>query len=136
MVLTQARRLTSAPPGGCLCKVVEIVSRDIPIICHAMMPIAAGQQIAFVQPQVEAFFQRLNMMHRQIRFQPRHAEDAIAAFVAYPAKMKIPSDDLISFFLPCVGLSKTGNFSVTVRCRFRFLWADIPFRMDPPTISA
>lgn len=134
LVLTQARWPNSTPPGGCLRKVVEIIPWDITVVRHAVMPAAAGQQIAVVQAQVKSFLQWLDMMHRQILFQPRHAEGSVTALVAYPAEMEIPSDDPASFFLPDICLSKTGDFTVAMRCRFRLFGADISFRMDPPTV--
>lgn len=134
MVLTRIHREISIPPGGCLRKLVEVVSRDVPVISHAMMPAAAGQKVPIIKPQVESLFQRFNMMHRQLLIQPWHSEDTVASLIANPAKMEVTPYDLFPLFLPGMRLAESRRLTVAVLRLLRLLRADVSSRMDPPAI--
>ena len=91
LVLTHSSCQNSVPPGGYLCETVEVVSGNVPVIGHAMMPAAAGQKVPIIKPQIESLFQRFNMMYRQLLIQTRNAIDTIAALVTDPAQVIIPT---------------------------------------------
>ena len=64
LVLTHSSCQNSDPPGGYLCETVEVVSGNVPVIGHAMMPATAGQKVPIIKPQIESLFQRFNVMYR------------------------------------------------------------------------
>ena len=134
MVLTQTRKMTSTPPGGCHSKVMEIVSRNVPVLRQLMMTAAAGQKVPIIQPQVKAFFQRLDMMYLQFQIQTRNTKDFIASLVAHPAEIEVSPDNLISFLLPGISLSESSSFAVPVLRWLRFLGADVSTWVDPAAI--
>jgi hypothetical protein len=113
---------------------VEVISRDVPVISHAMMSAAAGQKVPIIKPQVESLLQRFNVMHRQLLIQPWHSEDAVASLVANPAKMEVTPYDLFPLFLPGMRLAESRRLTVAVLRLLRLLRADVSSRMDSPAI--
>ena len=85
MVLTQTRKMSSTPPGGCHSKAVEVAPRNIPVLSHSMMTTTAGQKVPIVQPQVKALLQRFDVVHLKFLIQTRNTKDIIAPLVANPA---------------------------------------------------
>lgn len=100
-----------SPTGGYLCEIVEVVSGNVPVIGHAMMPAAAGQKVPIIKPQIESLFQRFNMMYRQLLIQTRNAIDTIAALVTDPAQVIIPTDNLVSLLCQIYVFRKLDVFS-------------------------
>lgn len=136
LVLTHSFCQNSIPPGGYLCETVEVVSGNVPVIGHAMVPAAAGQKVPIIKPQIESLFQRFNVMYRQLLIQTRNAIDTIAALVTDPAQVIIPADNLVSLLLPSIRLSEAGRLFVPVVCLLRLLRTRVSSRMNPPTILA
>ena len=128
LVLTHSFCQNSIPPGGYLCETVEVVSGNVPVIGHAMMPAAAGQKVPIIQ--------RFNVMYRQLLIQTRNTIDTIAALVTDPAQVIIPADNLVSLLLPSIRLSEAGRLFVPVVCLLRLLRAHVSSQMNPPTILA
>ena len=76
------------------------------------MSTAACQKVVIVQPALETFYKRLNVVDMQELHKPRNTEDTIAAFITNPAHVEISPDDIFALFLPDIGAPERSCFAV------------------------
>ena len=100
-----------------------------------MMSAAARQKVVIVQPTLETFHKRLDVVDVQELHEPRNTEDTIAAFITNPAKMEVSPDDFFALFLPDIGTSERSCFAVApVPSGLWLLGADEFAVVDSPAI--
>jgi len=77
-----------------------------------MMSAAARQKVVIIQPALETFDKRLDVVDVQELHEPWNTEDTIAALITNPAHVEVSLDDIFTLFLPDIGAPERSCFAV------------------------
>ena len=80
---------------------MQVVSRYVTVLGHLMVPWTTGDQVLILKPQIKSLIKRFDMMHTQslaVIRSPRIG--AVASFIADPADMIVPIQDVTTLLLP------------------------------------
>ena len=100
-VWRKSQILRPIPPGGCLGKLMQVVSRYVTVLGHLMVPWTTGDQVFILKPQIKSLIKRFDMVHAQslaVICSPRIG--AVASFVADPADVVVTIQDVTTLLLP------------------------------------
>lgn len=87
---------------------MQIVSWYLTVLRHFVVPRTAGNQVIILEAQVEGFFQWFDMMHAQaFAIIGSAGIRPITAFVAHPADVIIPIQNVAALPLPRGRKAKT-----------------------------